>query len=86
MDFWNWLGGVARIRVTGADIAGSLSAISQAGLVVLNAQIVDELNAFIVIRRKDRRKLVEILITKGNDYEIVEVEGLYWKLKQLLKL
>ena len=85
MDFWNWLGGVARIRVTGADIAGSLSAISQAGLVVLNAQIVDELNAFIVIRRKDRRKLVEILITKGNDYEIVEVEGLYWKLKQLLK-
>ena len=85
MDFWNWLSGLIRIRITGADVAGSLSAISRAGITVFNGDIVDELNALITIRRKEYKKLQGILAAKGDSYEIVKKEGLYWSLKQLLK-
>ncbi|MBQ3541881.1 MAG: sporulation protein YqfD [Oscillospiraceae bacterium] len=85
MDFWNWLSGLIRIHITGADVAGSLSAISRAGITVFNGEVVDELNALITIRRKEHKKLQDILAAKGDSYETVKKEGLYWSLKQLLK-
>ena len=85
MDFWNWISGLMRIRLTGADVAGSLSAISRAGITVFNGDVVDELNALITIRRKEYKKLQGILAAKGDSYEIVKKEGIYWSLKQLLK-
>ena len=85
MDFWNWISGLMRIRLTGADVAGSLSAISRAGITVFNGDVVDELNALITIRRKEYKKLQGILAAKGDSYEIVKKEGIYWSLKKLLK-
>ena len=85
MDFWNWLSGLIRVRITGADVAGSLSAMSRAGISIFNSVIIDELNALITIRRMDFRRMKGILSAKGDSYEIVKKEGLYWCLKQLLK-
>ena len=83
MDFWNWFGGMVRIRFTGADVAGSLTAISRAGFSVFNSEITDELTASITIQRVVYRKIKNILISKGDNVEIVERSGLYWKMKQL---
>lgn len=85
MDFWNWLSGLIRVRITGADVAGSLSAMSRAGISIFNSVIIDELNALITIRRMDYKRMKGILSAKGDSYEIVKKEGLYWCLKQLLK-
>ncbi|MBO5892076.1 MAG: sporulation protein YqfD [Oscillospiraceae bacterium] len=85
MDFWNWFSGLVRIRFTGADVAGSLSAISRAGFSIFNSEIVDELTANLTIQRTSYREIHKILISKGDKVEIAERMGLYWKLKQLFK-
>ena len=85
MDFWNWFGGLLRIQLTGADIAESLSLISQAGITVFNGDVIDELNALITIRKKEYKKLQNILKIRSDGYRIVKTEGLYWRLKQLYK-
>lgn len=85
MDFWNWFSGLIRIRITGADVAGSLSAICQTGITVFNSDVVDELNALLTVKRKEFVKLKQVLAAKGDTCEVIEKTGVYWKFTNLLK-
>ena len=85
MDFWNWVGGLIRIRFTGADVAGVLSAVSRAGLTIFDGEILDEMNAVITVKRSEYKQINRILEASGYSVEIVERKGAYWSLKRLLK-
>lgn len=85
MDFWNWFNGLVQLRFIGADAPGSLSAISSAGISVFNSEFIDELTVKVCIQRTSYKKAYKILVSGGNEVEIVEQSGLYWKLMQLIK-
>ena len=85
MDFWNWLSCLVRIRIVGADVSDSLSTVSCAGFTVFNGEITDELTANITVQRTVYKKIQQILILKGNQVEIIDRMGLYWRIIQFLK-
>ena len=50
-----------------------------------NSEFIDELTVKVCIQRTSYKKAYKILVSGGNEVEIVERSGLYWKLLQLIK-
>ena len=84
MGVFRSLSGVVVAELTSADIAGTLTAISARGILVLRAQISGDLSARIQVFRRDFRKIRQTVSRKGGSVRIAGRRGLYWTLKGLL--
>jgi len=85
VDFWHSLGGVVEVTLTSADPAGTMSAISAGGIVLLSAAGCDDpLMLKLRLRRKDLSAVKRILERRGDRLEHIRRLGLYWSMAGLL--
>ncbi len=83
MDFWNWMGGVLRVRIISADVEGLLTQITSAGLTLEHTVLQDMLTADLTIKRRDKLLLERIGHKAGAQITVLEEKGLYWRIKSL---
>lgn len=85
MDFWQSVNGMVRLRIICADPAGILTAVHNAGIVLYQISMPDELTLKITVRRQDAKALHHLLKNKGVDIQRDGKKGLYWSLRGLMK-
>lgn len=84
MDFWNSLEGNVRIEITSADIAGLLTLVGQTNLKLLDITFVDGLTIRATVQRSHYRRCKELLTRHGDRIKILQKQGAYWKIRNLL--
>lgn len=81
MGLFGSLAGQIRVELTGADIAGSMAAVSEANIAVYLIQFSDDLTVSFTIQRKDYGRLAGLAQKKGDRLRILGRKGLYWTLR-----
>jgi len=76
MDLWKWIGGITRVKLTGADLPKSLSQVMDAGVALYEIHWIDDLNCELTVRCNDARKIRNAAESMGDHYEIKSVHGL----------
>ena len=85
MGLFRDLTGEVRLRLTGADIPGSLAALSRAGIIIRDGDLEDEWTVCFTILRRDYRKTAAIALRRGDILRLIQRKGIYWTLKRLRK-
>lgn len=85
MGFWRSLNGEAFVEIIGADPAGTLSALHNAGIAVFQTVRKDDLTLQFIIRRQDYRRTQQIVGRRGDRIRLIGRRGLYWTARGLLR-
>lgn len=85
MDFWKSLGGMLQVKLTSADLAGTLGAINTAGITIYHVQEESELVLRFDVQRRDYRRLRALTKKRGEKLELSRRQGLYWVLRQFVR-
>lgn len=85
MDFWSSLSGMVEFRLTSADPAGAMGAISKAGIELFHACPQGELTICALVRRKDYKRLRRLAKKRGETVVIIRREGSYWTFRGLIR-
>ena len=83
MGLFRELAGQVRVRLTSADLTGSLAAISEGGIPIKDASAEGELSCLFTVDRGDYRKLQAMARRRGDLLRAMERQGIYWDLKSL---
>ena len=83
MNLFRSLRGLMEVEITGADLPGTLAAMTGKDIPVFYAQRQGELTLNLTIRRNDIRKLHTICENRGESIRILHRQGLYWTGKAL---
>ncbi|MBQ8237016.1 MAG: sporulation protein YqfD [Oscillospiraceae bacterium] len=83
MGLFRNLAGEIRVRLTSADVAEALAAVSGAGIPIKNAAAEDELTFSFTIARGDYKKLSSIAKRRGDLIRLTDRRGIYWDLQRL---
>ena len=75
--------GSVRIRLTSADVSGSLQKLLDSGITILDAEIDSELSALVSVSSRDYAKAFAILKKSGVKCELMEQSGFVWMLYQI---
>lgn len=81
MDVWKSLAGMLHVEFTSAIPEEALDDIIQAKIPLSHVVQKSELTYQILIRRKDYRRLSNILHKRGDDLKVLRKRGIYWSLK-----
>ena len=81
MDFWKSLAGMLHVEFTSAVPEEALDDIIQAKISLSHVVQKSELTYQILIRRKDYRRLSNLLHRRGDCLRVVRKRGIYWTLK-----
>lgn len=84
MRLGNQLSGSMDVELTSADIAGALSAMSDAGIAAYHTAQQDDLTVRLTIRRGDFKTLARMAERRGENLRVLGRYGLYWLVKGLL--
>lgn len=85
MNWLSYFAGQLTVELTGADIPGTLHALSERGIILLKTIPIDELTVRINIGRKDYPRIREIAEKRGDTLVVRNRMGLYWKFRELRK-
>lgn len=85
MGFWRSLAGTVTVQLTGADLAGSLRALSSRDIPVFQAESTGELTMTAQLYHHHLKKVVGILEKKGDTVQIIHHNGIYWYLRSALQ-
>lgn len=85
MDIFKSLAGMAELSLTGADIAGSLDALTRNNIPVFSATPESDVSVRLVIFRRDYKKALSLLQKRGDTLKLLRRTGLYWVFKGLLR-
>ena len=84
MNLWRSASGMVRLRITSADPALSLSTINGLGIPIFYVQYLTDLTVEITLSRKDFKSCKQVIEGRGDEVQLVERFGLYWKLYSFL--
>lgn len=84
MNWLSYFAGQLTVELTGADIPGTLHALSERGITLLKTIPIDDLTVRINIGRKDYLRIREIAEKRGDTLVVRNRMGLYWKFRELL--
>lgn len=85
MDLWRSLTGMITAQVTSADPAGVLTEIHKRDIELEKVRFVDELTLLFTFRRSDLKRIRQITDKRGDDISILGRNGIYWRMRSLLK-
>lgn len=86
MDIWRSLDGMVAIKLTSADLGGTITALTASGIMLHNLKRADDdLQVSFEIIRKDYKRLRRIATHRGDTVQIMGRNGIYWLVKGLLK-
>ena len=85
MDFWKSLGGMLQVKLTSADLTGTLGAINTAGITIYHVQEESDLVLRFDVQRRDYRRLRALTKKRGEKLELSRRQGLYWVLRQFVR-
>ena len=85
MNFWQSIAGMVEVRLTGADPAGALRAITRTGVEVFDVCHEGDLTLRFTLRRSDFRRVRRLTRKRGEVLQIVDREGMYWTFRRLLQ-
>lgn len=77
------IAGTVRLRITTADTAALLSAISERSIQLFKVKSVSELTVEVVIYRADCTKVLRLAQKRGDQVQILNKLGLYWSVRRL---
>ena len=84
MDLWTSLAGVVSAELTSSDPEQLLALANAAEIEFFQMQQIDDLTCRFRIRRRDYRKLHELVKRRGDNLKILGRFGLYWSGKAML--
>ena len=79
------LEGMVEVRITGADLPGTMEAVKQAGICVQSVKMEGDLTIRFLLKRQDYRRLGKLAKRRGDRLTLVRRVGLYWTIKGLWK-
>lgn len=85
MDLWQSIGGMLTAQLESADTGGAISQICDLGITLYDLTELDALNITFRIRRSDFARLRALCRRKGYHLTILRGDGLYWKLRSLVR-
>ena len=85
MGLYRSLGGNIRVKLTGADMAGSMRGINELGIPIRKIEPVDELSIEFSIDRRSYTMLRSYAKKRGDRLENLETEGVFWSIPRLMK-
>ena len=83
MEFWKSLSGLVLVECTSAVPEKMFANITADGISLSFVEKTDELTYRFWIRRKDYRRLANILHSQGNGLKLIRRKGIYWPIKAL---
>ena len=78
MNLWKSIRGWMVVRLTSADVAGALIAITESGIPIVKAESVDAMTILLTVSREHLKKLQTLTTKRGEKLEILSRRGLYW--------
>ncbi len=84
MGIWRSLRGTVYVEMICADLAGVLSEINGAGIVLRNVKYKGDITAGAEIIRRDLAHVAKLIEGRGGKIRICEKKGLYWSLRKLI--
>ena len=81
MNFWKSIAGMVRIRLTSASMDNLLFEITNAGVAMENTVWVNDLTIETTIMRHKLKCVKAVASRAGNELEILDCEGLYWRIR-----
>ena len=85
MDIWHSINGMVALRITCADPSGILTLIHDAGIILHQVSMPDELTLRVTVRRQDVKTLHHVLKNKGVHIQRDGKKGVYWRLRSVLR-
>lgn len=85
MDFWQSVNGMETLKITSADPTGILTVIHNAGLVLHQVSMEDELTLILTVRRQDVKHLRQLVKKRGGELQRTGYRGLYWTVRSVLR-
>lgn len=85
MDLWHSINGMVALRITCADPSGILTLIHDAGIILHQVSMPDELTLRVTVRRQDVKTLHHVLKNKGVNIQRDGKKGVYWRLRSVLR-
>lgn len=85
MDLWHSINGMVALRITCADPSGILTLIHDAGIILHQVSMPDELTLRVTVRRQDVKTLHHMLKNKGVHIQRDGKKGVYWRLRSVLR-
>ena len=85
MGLYRSVGGSLRVKLTAADVTGSVRGINGFGIPVRKIEVVDELSVIFYIRRRYLPVLLAYTDKRGDRLDILGTDGLFWSISRLLK-
>lgn len=85
MGIFRSLAGSLRLRITSADLAGSLSALTNLGSPVYQVEQTGPLTLELTVARRDYSRVAKLLERRGEKLEILRRQGAFWALAGLKK-
>ena len=85
MGIFRSLAGSLRLRITSADLAGSLSALTSLGSPVYQVEQTGPLTFELTVARRDYSRVAKLLERRGEKLEILRRQGSFWALAGLKK-
>ena len=82
MDLYQSLGGALQIQITCADPAAVMTQLEEAGIVLSNIRLRDELELLAQISRHQERALRKLCDSKGYSISVVGHSGIYWHIRR----
>ena len=79
------MGGTLRIKLTGADVTGSMRAINGLGIQVREIEFIDEFHVLFYIGRKSFPALRGCAEKRGDRVEILRTDGLFWSIPRMVR-
>ena len=85
MNLWHSLNGMEQMELTCADPAFALTVLNRQDLTLRDVEFVDAFTVRFTIPRQLEKKLRSISEKRGFEIKKVQVRGLFWRVKSLLK-
>lgn len=85
MGIWRSIAGTISIRITGADIPGTIKQITEYGIQLSDVVYISELTVTAAVHRKDFARVRSLLASRGDSCEISSKWGVVWSILQIQK-
>lgn len=84
MGVWRSLAGTVRIKITSADVPAALRLLTDRNILLQDITYETDLCVAVTVRRRDHKRLKQLLSARGDSCEYVSRWGLYWALEQIV--
>lgn len=85
MGLYRSLSGMLLVELNSGDTTSALRVLTEAGILIQDGDVLDELRLRFRVLRRDYPKAVRILTKRGDHLKILRRDGLYWQGRGLLK-